>query len=55
MPAKVTVYDLSGDEPAALQRYAVVAKEMVASDSKRYSLSLPDKPAAAAKPGKPAA
>lgn len=41
MPARVTIYDLSGDKPVALERYSVDAKEIVRGDPKRYSFKLP--------------
>lgn len=52
MPAKKTVYDLSGDEPKALERYSIVADELVASDPARYSFE-PHKSKPAEKPAAP--
>ncbi len=43
MPAKKIVYDLSGKEPQPLERFAIVANEMVASDPDRFSFSIPEK------------
>jgi len=37
MPAMKTVYDCGGDEPRAIEVYAIVAAEIVASDPDRYS------------------
>lgn len=54
MPARKTVYDHSGDEPVAFERYAVVADELVAVEPDRYSFSAERKRPApqADKPGK---
>ncbi len=43
MPVKRVVYDLSGEEPVALERFAVVAKELVAVDPKRFAFEIPTK------------
>lgn len=45
MPKRVTVYDLQTGE--ASERYATVAKEIVAIDPQRYSLTPPSEKKAA--------
>ncbi|MCC7047201.1 MAG: hypothetical protein IT562_10850 [Alphaproteobacteria bacterium] len=42
MPARVTIYDISDPEkPVALERFPVVASEIIASDPKRFVRELP--------------
>lgn len=43
MPQVRVVYDLSGKEPKALERFSVDADEMVRTDPDRYSFDLPSK------------
>lgn len=45
MPAKVTIWDISGAEPVAIERRAVDAREIIKSDPKRYVRELPEKTA----------